>query len=139
MLVLVGGVVVGAVVVSALVVGVSVRVVVGAGATGSVVVAVIEDGAVVGGVVVTADVVDDLEGDVAPPPLGQLEDSPDHQRDEDGSKHSQADQNGGLAVPWGRPGFGLLAPVAVVVLAGRRFTWVVWRSLGSVTRHGRRS
>jgi hypothetical protein len=68
MLVLVGGAVVGAVVVSALVVGVSVRVVVGAGATGSVVVAGLEDGAVVGGVVVTADVVDDLEGDVAPPP-----------------------------------------------------------------------
>jgi hypothetical protein len=64
MLVLVGGAVVGGVVVSALVVGTSVRVVVGAGATGSVVVAVLGDG----GVVVTADVVDDVEGDVEPPP-----------------------------------------------------------------------
>jgi hypothetical protein len=65
MLVLVGGVVAGAVVVSALVVGTSVRVVVGAGATGSVLVALLgEDG-----VVVTAGgVVDDGEGDVEPPP-----------------------------------------------------------------------
>jgi hypothetical protein len=57
MLVLVGGVVAGAVVVSAPVVG--------AGATGAVVVALLgEDG-----VVVTAgDVVDDVEGDVEPPP-----------------------------------------------------------------------
>ena len=64
MLVLVGGALVGGVVVSTLVVGTSVRVVVGAGATGSVVVGVLEDG----GVVVTADVVDDVEGDVEPPP-----------------------------------------------------------------------
>jgi hypothetical protein len=69
--------------------------------------------------------------------VSQLDDAVDHQRDQDGSEHSQTDQSGGLAVPRGRPGFGPLLPVlvvAVVVLAGRRFTWVVWRS---VTRHGR--
>lgn len=66
MLVLVGGVVVGAVVVSALVVGASVRVVVSAGATGPVVVALLAGGGVVA--VVTADgVVDDVDGDVEPP------------------------------------------------------------------------
>jgi len=57
-------VVVGAAVVSALVVGTSVRVVVGAGATGSVLVALL--GA--GGVVVTAaEVVGEVEGVVEPP------------------------------------------------------------------------
>jgi len=65
MLVLVGGVVAGAVVVCALVVGTSVRVVVGAGATGSVAVALLDDGGVV---VTAADVVDDVDGDVEPPP-----------------------------------------------------------------------
>jgi hypothetical protein len=65
MLVLVGGVVAGAVVVCALVVGTSVRVVVGAGATGSVVVALLGDDGVV---VTAADVVDDVDGDVEPPP-----------------------------------------------------------------------
>ena len=65
MLVLVGGVVAGAVVVCALVVGTSVRVVVGAGATGSVVVALLGEGGVV---VTAADVVDDVDGDVEPPP-----------------------------------------------------------------------
>jgi len=65
MLVLVvGGVVVGAGVVSAVVVGASVWVVVGAGATDSVVVALLDEGAVV----VTADgVVDEVEGAVEPP------------------------------------------------------------------------
>ena len=64
MLVLVGGVVVGAGVLSAVVVGTSVRVVVGAGATGSVVVALLDEG----GVVVTADGgVDEVEGAVEPP------------------------------------------------------------------------
>ena len=58
MLVLVGGVVAGAVVV-------------GAGPTGSVVVALLGEGVVVGGVVVvvTAGVVDDVAGDVEPPPF----------------------------------------------------------------------
>jgi len=65
MLVLVGGVVAGAVVVCALVVGTSVRVVVGAGATGSVAVALLDDGGVV---VTAADVVDDVDGDVGPRP-----------------------------------------------------------------------
>ncbi len=127
---------VGAAVVSALVVGTSVRVVVGAGATGSVVVAVLEDGGVVG----TADVVDDVEGDVEPPPWVSPRIPQITSATRMASKHPQTDQCGGLAVPWGRPGFGLLMPVAVVavvVLAGRRFTWVVWRSLRSVARHGR--
>jgi hypothetical protein len=66
MLVLVGAVVLGAVVVCALLVGTSVRVVVGAGATGPAVVALLGDGGVV--VVVTACVVDDVEGAVEPPP-----------------------------------------------------------------------
>jgi hypothetical protein len=67
MLVLVGGVVTGAVVVGAVL-----SVVVGAGATGSVVVALLGDGVVVDGtvvVVVTAGVVDDVAGDVEPPPF----------------------------------------------------------------------
>ena len=63
MLVLVGAVVTGAVVVGAVV-----SVVVGAGATGSLVVALLEDGVVV--VVTAAGVVDDVTGDVEPlPPL----------------------------------------------------------------------
>jgi hypothetical protein len=63
MLVLVGAVVTGAVVVGAVV-----SVVVGAGATGSLVVALLEDGVVV--VVTAAGVVDDVAGDVEPlPPL----------------------------------------------------------------------
>ena len=63
MLVLVGAVVTGAVVVGAVV-----SVVVGAGATGSLVVALLEDGVVV--VVTAAGVVDDVAGDVDPlPPL----------------------------------------------------------------------
>jgi hypothetical protein len=61
MLVLVGGVLVGADVVGGVL-----RVVVGAGATGSVVVALLGDGAVV---VTAVGVVDDVEGDVEPPPL----------------------------------------------------------------------
>ena len=72
MLVLVGAVVAGAVVAGAVVVGTSVRVVVGAGATGSVVVALLEDGVVVAGVVVvvvTAGVVDEVAGEVEPPPF----------------------------------------------------------------------
>jgi hypothetical protein len=66
MLVLVGGVVAGAVVVGAVV-----SVVVGAGATGSVVVALLGEDVVVGAVVVvvTAGVVDDVAGDVEPPPF----------------------------------------------------------------------
>jgi hypothetical protein len=67
MLVLVGAVVAGAVVVGAVV-----SVVVGAGATGSVVVALPEDGVVVAGVVavvVTAGVVDEVAGEVEPPPF----------------------------------------------------------------------
>ena len=64
MLVLVGGVVAGAVVVSALVDGTSVGVVVGAGATGSVVLSLLEEGWVV---VTAAEVVDEVEGVVEPP------------------------------------------------------------------------
>jgi hypothetical protein len=60
MLVLVGVVVAGAVVVGAVV-----SVAVGAGATGSVVVALLEDAVVV----VTAGVVDEVAGDVEPPPF----------------------------------------------------------------------
>jgi hypothetical protein len=57
MLVLVGGVVAGAVVV-------------GAGATGCVVVALLGEGVVVDGVVVTpAGVVDEVDGEVEPPPF----------------------------------------------------------------------
>jgi len=62
MLVLVGAVVTGAVVVGAVV-----SVVVGAGATGSLVVALLEDGVVV--VVTAAGVVDEVAGEVEPPPF----------------------------------------------------------------------
>ena len=65
MLVLVGAVVAGAVVVGAVV-----NVVVGAGATGAVVVSLLGAGVVVGGVVVTtAGVVDEVAGEVEPPPF----------------------------------------------------------------------
>ena len=60
----------GAVVAGAVVVGVVVSVDVGAGAAGSVVVALLEDGVVVAGVVVvvvTAGVVDEVAGEVEPP------------------------------------------------------------------------
>jgi hypothetical protein len=70
----------------------------------------------------------------------RLDDSIDHQRDQDGNERAQADQSGRFAIRRGRPGIGVrLSVVAVVVLAGRRFTWVVWRSLKTGARHGRRS
>jgi hypothetical protein len=65
MLVLVGGVVVGAVVVGSVVLGGYVGVVVGAGATGKVVVV---DGGVVAVVVTPVDVVGDVGVGVEPPP-----------------------------------------------------------------------
>ena len=49
--------------------------------------------------------------------MGQLDESIDHQRDQDGSGRTQADQSGRRAIPRGRPGIGLrLSVVAVVVL-----------------------